>query len=179
MDHRPGSSDVQRLIGEVATRHNILLDAGDPIFIGVTLNELVVGRAIEQVREALAAALAGIELASAEHSDAAKAVAGLLITGAADYVAKEVTAAGGELETALRRAVHEETAQLRAAAAEVHQARRATLGAAIAAIAAVSLLAGALLASWLSGGDRNGSSPAINFRAAIAGNTLPASRWCR
>jgi hypothetical protein len=90
-------------------------------------------------------------------------------------VAKEVKSAGGEIEAALRRAVREEAAQLRAAAAEVQHARRATLGAAIAAIAAVCVLAGALLASWFLAGDR--SSHVMKFRTVIA--SMTASPGCR
>ena len=32
---------VQDLIGEVAKRHNVLVDPSDPVFIAVTLNELL------------------------------------------------------------------------------------------------------------------------------------------
>jgi ElaB/YqjD/DUF883 family membrane-anchored ribosome-binding protein len=174
MDHRPGIGDVQRLIGEVAKRHNILIDADDPIFIGVTLNELVVARAIEQVQAALAATLAGIALASAQQRDEAKAIAEQLITSAAAYVANEVKAASGELEAALRRTAREELSRLRVAAAEAQHARHAASWAAIAAMAAVCLLAGALLASWLSGGDCNWQSPGLKFRTAAAAVLAPA-----
>ncbi len=162
MEHRPRIADVQRLIGEVAKRHNMLLGPDDPIFIGVTLNELVLARAMEQVQASVAAMLAEHALVSAQHREAAKAVAEQLITGAADYVAKEVKAAGGELEAAMRAAAREEIAQIRAASAGVHQMSRTAGRAAGIAVAAVCLITGAVLASWFQG-ERTWPLPGVEM----------------
>jgi hypothetical protein len=148
MEHRPRIADVQRLIGEVAKRHNMLLGPDDPIFIGVTLNELVLARAMEQVQASVAAMLAEHALVSAQHREAAKAVAEQLITGASDYVAKEVK--GG------RRQAGRDAATLAKSLNPGGQRRgppasRTAGRAAGIAVAAVCLITGAVLASWFQG----------------------------
>ncbi len=155
---------MQRLIGEVAKRHNMLLGPDDPIFIHVTLNELVVGQLLQRAQEAIADSLAQVALVPGQARDAAQATAEQIITGAAGYVAKEINAAAGELEARLRAAAREEMAQIRAAQADVQQARRAAWRAAVAAMAAVCLIAGGLLASWFGAGlqDRGCQPPKRN-----------------
>ena len=45
----PGSAEeIHRLIGEVAKRHRIILAPGDPLFVMLTLLELVTGRYLEK-----------------------------------------------------------------------------------------------------------------------------------
>lgn len=61
MNHMPDknySIDVQRLIAEVASRHNVLLKPDDPAIALVTMNELVLEASIDivhdEVRETIA-----------------------------------------------------------------------------------------------------------------------------
>lgn len=51
MPKESGSIDVQRLIAEVATRHNLFLKPGDPAIALVTMNQLILDAAIEIVNE--------------------------------------------------------------------------------------------------------------------------------
>jgi hypothetical protein len=58
MDHPPiglSNRDIERLIGDVAKRHNLLLRPDDPLLITVTLNELLLGRALERIEAAIIA----------------------------------------------------------------------------------------------------------------------------
>lgn len=50
--------DVKRLIGEVAARDGIRVEPGDPAFALVTLNQLVLEDAAEQIREHVRAGVA-------------------------------------------------------------------------------------------------------------------------
>ena len=86
--------DTRALIGEVARRHGVLLDAGDPIFATVTLNERIVARAVEQVAAMLEAASDQISAAAAQQEEAARATAAALVTGAAAYVVDQAQKAG-------------------------------------------------------------------------------------
>jgi hypothetical protein len=45
--------NVQDLIGEVAKRHNVLVDPQDPVFVAVTLNELLLAEHVQKVQVAL------------------------------------------------------------------------------------------------------------------------------
>ena len=46
-----GSIDVQRLIAEVAARHNLFLKPDDPAIALVTMNQLILDAAVETVHE--------------------------------------------------------------------------------------------------------------------------------
>jgi hypothetical protein len=149
MEARPSSSDVQRLIGEVARRHNLLLDASDPIFVTVTLNELLLVRALEQLRAALGAAMAEMALLPVQEREAAKAAAEQLITGAADYVSGEIKTAAREAAVLLRAAAREELARLNTARVEAGHAQTLAWRAALVAVAAAGLTAGVVLAACI------------------------------
>ena len=49
MPNGSGSIDVQRLIAEVAARHNLFLKSDDPAIALVTMNQLILDAAIEAV----------------------------------------------------------------------------------------------------------------------------------
>jgi len=44
-----GGLDIERLIGEVARRHDLLLSRDDPIFVSVTLNEQILAEALARL----------------------------------------------------------------------------------------------------------------------------------
>ena len=46
-----GSIDIQRLIAEVAARHNLFLKASDPAIALVTMNQLVLDAAVDAVNQ--------------------------------------------------------------------------------------------------------------------------------
>ena len=88
---------TERLIGEVAKRHDLLLSRDDPVLVTVTLNELILAEALAQLRASLDAASQDIAASAAKHIEASKVIAEQLITAAADYVANEVRAAAAEV----------------------------------------------------------------------------------
>lgn len=53
-----GLIDVQRLIAEVAARHNLFLKSGDPAIALVTMNQLILDAAIEIVNEQIRVTIA-------------------------------------------------------------------------------------------------------------------------
>ncbi len=63
--------DVQQLIGEVARRHNVLVTPEDPIFVAVTLNELLLAQHVQELQAAVAAAARTAAAASFEGSKTA------------------------------------------------------------------------------------------------------------
>ena len=88
---------IERLIGEVAKRHDILLSRDDPVLVTVTLNELFLAEMLGQIQTSLDEAKLEIASASAKQIEASKTVAEQLITAAADYVAGELRAAVAEI----------------------------------------------------------------------------------
>ena len=51
MANGSGSIDIQRLIAEVAARHNLFLKADDPAIALVTMNQLILDAVIESVHQ--------------------------------------------------------------------------------------------------------------------------------
>ncbi len=95
--HAVTSIATERLIGEVAKRHDLLLSRDDPVLVTVTLNELILAEALKQLRASLDAASESIAGSAARHIEASKLVAEQLITAAADYVANEVRTAAADI----------------------------------------------------------------------------------
>jgi hypothetical protein len=58
MPNESGSIDVQRLIAEVAARHNLFLKPDDPAIALVTMNQLILDAAIEAVNEQIRVTIA-------------------------------------------------------------------------------------------------------------------------
>ena len=94
--------DREALIAEVAKRHKILLDPDDPAFALITINEIVLSRAIAIVE----AKLEGMEQRLAQiwekQAETAKAIGEAIITAAAVYVAERLKAAGADLIEKIR-----------------------------------------------------------------------------
>jgi hypothetical protein len=97
--------DIERLIGEVAKRHNALLGRDDPIFMAVTLNELIIARALERIEATVEASQDQIAAGTAQQIAASKTIAASLITSAADHVAGQIAAAAAEAAILRRRPV--------------------------------------------------------------------------
>jgi hypothetical protein len=53
-----GSIDVQRLIAEVAARHNLFLKPSDPAIALVTMNQLIIDAAVEAVNDQIRVTIA-------------------------------------------------------------------------------------------------------------------------
>ncbi len=89
--------EVRQLVAEVAERHRVVLRTDDPIFLTVTLNEIVLQRYIERVESAVVAAEQRLSLMSAEHIAGAHEAASRIITDAAAYSAERLRASGNEV----------------------------------------------------------------------------------
>ncbi len=140
------AQEVQRLIGEIARRHKIVLGPADPMFVMLSLLELAVNRYLEKADEVLSrqreASVAVIERAAA----AAKGQAEVLITSAAGYVAKQVKGSIAELSEALTKEAAAERARIGAAA---KNARRALWAASLVLAVLFSILIGIVIGTWL------------------------------
>ena len=112
MENSPFSSETppeqddetQRLIGEVAKRHGIVLGSGDPLCVVLTVLELFLDRYLSRLDGMFQAHQAVSFEALDRSSEAAKAVAEQLITSAANYHVKTTRAAAEELAAALAQA---------------------------------------------------------------------------
>ncbi len=122
--------DVQQLIGEVARRHNVLVDPGDPIFVAVTLNELLVAEYVETVEIALARAEKTARAVSREQTEQARQAAAQLMTDAGKQVGEQVRAAGSTLTLQLERLVERSVRSAQSAASQSAQYRTASFWAA-------------------------------------------------
>ncbi|MBJ7532579.1 hypothetical protein JDN40_00265, partial [Rhodomicrobium vannielii ATCC 17100] len=144
--------EIHRLIGKVAKRHRIILAPGDPLFVVLTLLELVTDRYLEKADAILTAerdaSLDAMERAAAS----AKTTGEGLITAAADYVAKTVRSSTAELTDALTSAAAAERAKIELAAKDGR--RVVWIGATLLAIL-FSILTGIAIGIWLAP-DANG-----------------------
>ena len=89
--------DREALIAEVARRHKILLDPDDPAFALITINEIVLSRAIAIVEAKLVSMEQRLAQISEKQTEAAKAIAEAIITTGAAYVAERLQDAGSDL----------------------------------------------------------------------------------
>jgi hypothetical protein len=83
--------DIDTLRAQVARRHNILLANDDPIFVAVTLNELVLAEYLSLMKATADDARAQSIAAASHQVELAKAAAGKLVTESAGYIADQVT----------------------------------------------------------------------------------------
>jgi hypothetical protein len=144
-NHGVDPFEIERLIGEVAKRHNALLGRDDPIFMTVTLNELIIARALERIEATVEASQDQIAAGTAQQIAASKTIAANLITSAADHVAGHIAAAAAEAAQQIEAVVAEELRGARLAANTAQKARGATWWAAGIAVAAA--IAAALTAA--------------------------------
>ena len=97
--------DREALIAEVAKRHKILLDPDDPAFALITINEIVLSRAIAIVEAKLEAMEQRLAHISAQQTETAKAIGEAIITAGAAYVAERLKDAGADLIEKVRTSV--------------------------------------------------------------------------
>jgi TRAP-type C4-dicarboxylate transport system substrate-binding protein len=86
--------DMQQLIGEVAKRHRVILNESDPIFITITLNDLLLAEHVERMRAIVEENATLASASTAQQVEATKKLASQLITGAGVYVTDQFKAAG-------------------------------------------------------------------------------------
>jgi hypothetical protein len=141
-------SDIQRLIGEAARRHGLLLEPSDPLFVTITLNELILIHHLDRMQATIEAAQDQISAGAVQQREAAKAIAERTIASGADYVTRTIGEAVAEMELAIRSTAAQELAAIRQAGLEARTERRSAQIAAMLAVGAVSILLGAGIA-WL------------------------------
>ncbi len=143
--------DVQTLIGEVAKRHNVLVDPKDPLFVAVTLNEILLEEHVRRIQEALDRAQRSAVAASQQQVDLARRSAAQLVTDGAKHSAEAVRTAGSALRAELGRLVQDLAGATLAAAAEVERLNRCSQWSAAIAVAAAAVAVMAAAALWLRG----------------------------
>jgi hypothetical protein len=89
--------DREALIAEVAKRHKVLLSPDDPAFALITINEIVLSRAIAIVEAKLEAMEHRLAQISEKQTETAKAIGEAIITAGAAYVAERFKDAGAAL----------------------------------------------------------------------------------
>jgi len=97
--------DREVLIAEVAKRHKILLDPDDPAFALITINEIVLSRAIAIVEAKLAETERRFAQISEKQAETAKVIGETIITAGAAYVAERLQDAGADLIEKVRTSV--------------------------------------------------------------------------
>ncbi len=97
--------DRKALIAEVAKRHKILLDPDDPAFALITINEIVLSRAIAIVEARLTEMEQKFTQISQKQAETAKAIGEAIITASAAYVAERFNDAGADLIEKVRTSV--------------------------------------------------------------------------
>src|SRR6185437_2479186 len=103
--------DIKRLIAEVAARDGIRVEPGDPAFALVTLNQLVLEDAAEQIREQIRAGVADFNQAVHKTEMRAGKVLG-----------EEVKAVGAELRRELEQDIEKARLEANQIVQAVHQA---------------------------------------------------------
>ncbi len=141
--------NVQDLIGEVAKRHNVLVDPEDPVFVAVTLNELLLAEFVQKVQAALDRADTKTDHATARYIDRARFAAASLMTDSSKQLGDQLQKAAVTLAAHLQHVVRELVQVAEAAAAEAAREKRAARRAAAFAAGCAWLLAGMAVASWL------------------------------
>lgn len=117
--------NIDRLIGEIARRHNLLLSKDDPILVTVTLNELVLIEALRGLEGAIESARHSMSANAMLQMESAKEIASRIITAAADYADQEIRAAGTAAATDIRdslKAPQGQASQIILAAREIYGA---------------------------------------------------------
>lgn len=142
--------DVQTLIGEVAKRHNVLVDPKDPLFVAVTLNEILLEEHVRRIQEALDRAQRSAVAASRQQVDLAGRSASQLVTDA-KHSAEAVRAAGSALRAELERLLQDFTGATLAFAAEAERLNRCSQWSAAVAVAGAAVAVAAAAALWLRG----------------------------
>ena len=95
MPNEKGSIDIQRLIAEVAVRHDLLFKPDDPAFAIVTMNQLILDDAMERVQEGIRETIAGF---NASYQKAEKRAGSVL--------AQEVKQSAEQMRQGLQNDIH-------------------------------------------------------------------------
>jgi hypothetical protein len=131
MSNENGSINSQRLIAEVAARHNVILKPDDPAFALVTMNQLILDGAVEAVHEKIHATIGEFH---ASMQQAEKRAGNILAQGVKDSAV--------QMQQGLQNDIHVAGLQAREIVHLVNEAHRRP---ALIRWSVVGLMAGALL----------------------------------
>lgn len=131
MPNEKGPIDLQRLVAEVAARHDVFFKPEDPAFALVTMNELIFEEAMERVHSGIRETIAGF---NASYQKAEKRAGSLL--------AQEVKHSAEQMRQALQNDIHVAGLKAREYVHLVNEAHRRP---ALIRWCAAGLLAGAIL----------------------------------
>jgi hypothetical protein len=134
--------DVDTLRGLIARKHNVMLGRDDPIFLAITLNELVLEDLVNRMKASADEARAQSIAAASHQVDLAKAAGSKLITESAGYISNQVT-------QRITIAVEAAIARANDAASTATQASTAALWAAVVTLLVVGPAIGLLVADLL------------------------------
>ena len=95
MPNERDSIDIQRLIAEVAVRHDLLFKPDDPAFAIVTMNQLILDDAMERVQKGIRETIAGF---NASYQKAEKRAGSVL--------AQEVKQSAEQMRQGLQNDIH-------------------------------------------------------------------------
>jgi hypothetical protein len=141
-------TEIEEAVSEVARKHNLLLSPDDPLLVTITLNEVMLRRLLERQAEALQAAQDEIAAGAAQQIEAAREIAGLVITGATEFVVGELRSAATALNAELLAAAERERKLAVAAAISAQRAQRHAWAAVAVAAALTSLVFGVII-GWV------------------------------
>ncbi|MEJ2125200.1 MAG: hypothetical protein P8Y47_10460 [Alphaproteobacteria bacterium] len=108
--------EIERLIGEVAKRHGVLIGRDDPVFMTITLNEIVLKRALQEMRTAVTAVQDEMAAGMAQHTAAAKTIGENIITAAAAHVETQLRSAAADAAQEINAALAARLAEARSSA---------------------------------------------------------------
>jgi hypothetical protein len=141
--------EIERLIGEVAKRHHLLLSRDDPLLISVTLHELLLDRHLARLELALETAQRQIAATAVQQTDLARDNAAKLITAAAGYADEEIRAAARHAAAEIAGALKTQLAPFRPTASVVTSNQCQTmLWGLLASAVGVLIAAGILYLLW-------------------------------
>lgn len=140
---KPTPLDIERIIGEVAKRHNVLLRHDDPILVSITLHDYLLARALARIEAAVAASqdqiAASTAQAHAQQLTASKRLGEQLVQAAGEHIAGEVRSAAGEAVDAIKAAVVAELTVARQTTAGLRQIRTTVWWASAIALVATAI----------------------------------------
>jgi hypothetical protein len=108
--------EIERLIGEVAKRHGVLIGRDDPVFMTITLNEIVLKRALQEMRTAVTAVQDEMAAGMAQHTAAAKTIGENIITAAAAHVETQLRSTAADAAQEINAALAARLAEARSSA---------------------------------------------------------------
>ena len=139
---------VQDLIGEVAKRHNVLVDPSDPIFVAITLNEQLLAEHLAKVHAALEEAEEAFARASERNLEKARWTATSLVANTSVALTEQLKGAGVALRAQLQQGVRELVITAAEAAGLAARQKQASQRAAAVAIASAGVAVLTVIAAW-------------------------------